>query len=98
MAKKIPTKASREPEKFPLHAHRLVIAPNMSPAPFGQMLRTARLASRQTQVEVAKRMKVTQGAVATLESGRVKPTLDTLARFASAIGWELAITFEFSKG
>jgi transcriptional regulator with XRE-family HTH domain len=46
-----------------------------------------------TQVQLAKRMKTTQTAIARLESGRTAPTTRTLQRFAQAIGRRLVIEF-----
>lgn len=54
----------------------------------------ARLRSGLTQEQLAKRMKTTQSTVARLESGRGKPSTRTLARFASATGHRLKISFE----
>jgi transcriptional regulator with XRE-family HTH domain len=54
----------------------------------------ARLRSGLTQAELAKRMKTTQSTVARLESGRGQPSTRTLARFASATGHRLKISFE----
>lgn len=47
-----------------------------------------------TQVEIAKRMKTTQTAIARLESGRRLPSTRTLARFAAAVGRRLIIDFQ----
>lgn len=47
-----------------------------------------------TQEEVARRMGTTQAVVASLESGRVKPSTRTLERFATATGTKLRIIFE----
>ncbi len=54
----------------------------------------ARASSGLTQEEVARRMGTTQTAVARLESGRVNPSTQTLARFAVATGTRLKISFE----
>jgi ribosome-binding protein aMBF1 (putative translation factor) len=76
---------------------RLRVEAGMPAAPFGDVLRTARHLSRFTQVELAERMQVTQGHVAILEMARSKPTLETLSRYAEALGWELFVTFEPKK-
>ncbi len=95
MPKKTPTaEAELDPDLLTVRALRLPIVVEMPTKPFGDMLRTARRISSRTQVEVSKKMQMTQGYLATLESGRVLPTLETLARFAGALGWELSITLE----
>jgi len=47
-----------------------------------------------TQQQLARRMKTTQPAVARLESGRGRPSMRTLGRFAQATGSRLLIGFE----
>ena len=47
-----------------------------------------------TQEELAKRMKTTQSVIARLESGRTKPSTQTLQRLAAATGTRVKITFE----
>ena len=54
----------------------------------------ARMRSKLTQEELARRMGTTQAVVARLESGRVMPSTRTLERFAKATGTKLRITFE----
>ena len=44
-----------------------------------------------SQVEVAKRMRVTDASVSMLESGRRTPSLDTLILYANAVGAELVL-------
>ena len=51
-----------------------------------------------TQQELAKKMGTTQPVVARLESGRVRPSMRTLQRFAEATGSRLLISFEPRKG
>ena len=46
------------------------------------------------QVELAVRMETTQSAVARMESGRVPPSMRTLAKVARATGSRLRISFE----
>lgn len=54
----------------------------------------ARASAGLTQEELAKRMKTTQSVVARLESGRTKPSTQTLQRLATATGTRVKITFE----
>lgn len=44
-----------------------------------------------TQAELAKRMGTTQSAVARMEGGGTRPTLETLEKLAGAIGAELVV-------
>jgi len=44
-----------------------------------------------TQAELAKRMGTTQSAVARMEGGGTRPTLETLEKLAAAIGAELVV-------
>jgi ribosome-binding protein aMBF1 (putative translation factor) len=44
-----------------------------------------------TQADVAKRMGTTQSVVARLESGRQRPSLDSLERYAKATGSQLRV-------
>jgi ribosome-binding protein aMBF1 (putative translation factor) len=54
----------------------------------------ARVTAGLTQEQLAKRMATTQSVVARLESGRTRPSTETLERFAAATGTRLRITFE----
>jgi transcriptional regulator with XRE-family HTH domain len=47
-----------------------------------------------TQEQLAKRMDTTQSVIARLESGRVRPSTQTLERLATATGTRLKISFE----
>jgi ribosome-binding protein aMBF1 (putative translation factor) len=47
-----------------------------------------------TQEQLARRMETTQSVIARLESGRVRPSTQTLARLAAATGTRLRIRFE----
>lgn len=44
-----------------------------------------------TQAELAQRMGTTQSAIARIEGGGSRPSLDTLERLASAVGAELVV-------
>ncbi|MDE0166494.1 MAG: helix-turn-helix transcriptional regulator [Bryobacterales bacterium] len=54
----------------------------------------ARARAGLTQEQLAGRMKTTQSVVARLESGRARPSTQTLERVAAATGTRLKITFE----
>lgn len=54
----------------------------------------ARLTAGLTQEQLAQRMKTTQSVIARLESGRTRPSTQTLERLAHATGTRLQITFE----
>lgn len=51
----------------------------------------ARAEAGVTQAELAERMETTQSAIARLESGRVSPTVETLQKYARALGKRLKI-------
>lgn len=53
----------------------------------------ARVLSGLTQEELAVKMDTKQSAIARLESGRARPTTETLARLAVATGTDLKISF-----
>jgi ribosome-binding protein aMBF1 (putative translation factor) len=54
----------------------------------------ARTAAGFTQEQLAQRMDTTQSVIARLESGRTRPSTQTLERLAAATGTRLKITFE----
>jgi ribosome-binding protein aMBF1 (putative translation factor) len=54
----------------------------------------ARVTARLTQEQLAERMKTTQSVIARLESGRTRPSTQTLERLATATGTRLKISFE----
>jgi ribosome-binding protein aMBF1 (putative translation factor) len=54
----------------------------------------ARIQAGLTQEELAKRMETTQSVIARLESGRTRPSTQTLERLAAATGTRLKISFE----
>ena len=51
----------------------------------------ARVAAGLTQEALADRMGTTQSAVARLEGGRVSPTVETLRKYAKAVGKRLRV-------
>ncbi len=51
----------------------------------------ARAEAGLTQAEVARRMGSTQSAVARLEGGGISPSVDTLRRYAKAVGKRLRV-------
>jgi DNA-binding XRE family transcriptional regulator len=55
---------------------------------------TARIAAGLTQEELAKRMGTTQSAIARLEGGKISPSLETLYKYARALGARVVISFE----
>lgn len=54
----------------------------------------ARVTAGLTQEQLAQRMDTTQSVIARLESGRTRPSTQTLERLAAATGTRLRITFE----
>ncbi len=54
----------------------------------------ARVKAGLTQEQLAERMATTQSVIARLESGRTRPSTQTLARLAEATGTRLRIVFE----
>jgi transcriptional regulator with XRE-family HTH domain len=54
----------------------------------------ARVTAGLTQEQLAKRMETTQSVIARLESGRTRPSTQTLERLAAATGTRLKISFE----
>jgi ribosome-binding protein aMBF1 (putative translation factor) len=54
----------------------------------------ARFNAGLTQGQVAERMGTTQSVVARLESGRSKPSMRTLERFAAAVGTKVRLVLE----
>lgn len=57
----------------------------------------ARVTAGLTQEQLAQRMETTQSVIARLESGRTRPSTQTLERLATATGTRLKITFERSR-
>lgn len=54
----------------------------------------ARATAGLTQEQLAQRMETTQSVIARLESGRTRPSTQTLERLATATGTRLKISFE----
>jgi len=61
---------------------------------FARAVIEARAAAGLTQEQLAKRMDTTQSVIARLESGRTRPSTQTLERLAAATGTRLKISFE----
>ena len=61
-----------------------------------QAVIAARVAAGLTQEQLAQRLETTQSVIARLESGRTRPSTQTLERLAAATGTRLRITFESS--
>lgn len=55
-------------------------------------LADARRAAGLTQRDVAKRMGTTQSMISEIETGKVMPHLDTVVRYATAVGAQIVIT------
>ena len=58
------------------------------------VLADARREAGLTQTDLAQRMKTSQAAIARLEGGRVKPTWETIERYARALGRRAVVTLE----
>ena len=54
----------------------------------------ARVGAGLTQEQLAERMETSQSVIARLESGRVRPSTQTLEKVAAATGTRLKISFE----
>jgi ribosome-binding protein aMBF1 (putative translation factor) len=57
----------------------------------------ARVTAGLTQEQLARRMETTQSVIARLESGRTRPSTQTLERLAAATGTRLKIRFEAAE-
>jgi ribosome-binding protein aMBF1 (putative translation factor) len=57
----------------------------------------ARVKAGLTQEQLAQRMETTQSVIARLESGRTRPSTQTLQRLAAATGTRLKISFETAR-
>lgn len=60
---------------------------------FQDLVYRLRTEAELTQAELAERMGTTQSAVARMEGGGVRPTLETLEKLAVAVGQELVVGF-----
>ena len=58
---------------------------------FRELVHRLRTEARLTQAELAERMGTTQSAIARMEGGGVRPTLETLEKLAAAVGGELVV-------
>jgi transcriptional regulator with XRE-family HTH domain len=59
---------------------------------FGRACRETRVGQAMTQQRLAEHVGVTHGYIAKIERGRANPTLEMVARIASALGLELALS------
>jgi transcriptional regulator with XRE-family HTH domain len=60
-------------------------------AAFRELVYRLRTEAGLTQAELAQRMKTTQSAIARMEGGGTRPSLDTLEKLAVAVGADLVI-------
>lgn len=60
-------------------------------AAFRELVHRVRTEAGLTQVELADRMGTTQSAIARMEGGGTRPTLDTLEKLAAAVGADLVV-------
>lgn len=60
---------------------------------FRELVFRLRTEAKLTQAELAQRMGTTQSAIARMEGGGTRPTLDTLEKLAAAVGRELVVLF-----
>ncbi len=58
---------------------------------FRELVYRLRIEAGLTQVELADRMGTAQPAIARMENGGVRPTLDTLEKLAKAVGKDLVV-------
>ena len=63
---------------------------------FRELVHTLRTEAGLTQAELARRMGTTQSAIARMEGGGARPSLDTLERLAVAVGKDLVVGVGFS--
>lgn len=60
-------------------------------AAFRELVHRLRTEAGLTQAELAERMGTTQSAIARMEGGGTRPTLDTLEKLSSAVGADLVV-------
>lgn len=60
----------------------------------GDLVREARLRSRISQRELARRAGTSQAAISRIESGREEPTLERLEQILAGLGWRPVIELE----
>lgn len=86
--KQLHQKWMKDPEYRKAHA---ALAPEFALA---RAVIEARVQAGLTQEQLAARMETTQSAIARLESGRSRPSTQTLAKLAAATGTRLQISFQ----
>lgn len=64
------------------------------PHEVGSRLRVLRVAAGLTQEALAKRLGTTQSAIARMECGQKRTTLESIGRVAAALGCEVALVIE----
>jgi transcriptional regulator with XRE-family HTH domain len=60
----------------------------------GELIRDARIRSRLSQDELARRAGTSQAAISRIESGREEPTLDRLEQILAGLGWRPRIELD----
>lgn len=73
------------------------LAATVSVAGVGAALRGLRIEAGVTQSMLAQRLGTTQSAVARMERGRARITLESVERAAAALGCDLGLVFERNR-
>lgn len=73
------------------------LAATVSAATVGAALRGLRIEAGVTQSVLAQRLGTTQSAVARMERGRARITLESVERAATALGCNLGLVFERNR-
>ena len=74
--------------------HDPVVTPGLDKERIGQFLKSARTEAGMVQTAVAEKMGIAQNVVARIEAGTSQSTLETMARFAKAIGLRCIVRLE----